>query len=574
MYEKEGEAVRAVGLPRYGFSAACSATYPTPQPGSPAKIPVDPLATTLQTLMTSMRALLCLLVASPPFLVLAEPAVAQRRTPSPVLDAAFDAQIDSVLKAWRVPGVGIAVVHKGKVILAKGYGFKDVATKAPVTAKTKFAIGSVTKSFAVTGLAAQVHEGKLGWDRPVREYLPDFRMWDAAATERMTTRDLVSHRSGLPRHDLMWGRGAYTRDELFQRLKYLEPTREFRSYWQYQNLMYMAAGYLSGKLNGTSWEQVVKDKIFTPLGMSTADMSVNDLQKSADFAFGYALTGQTAQDSVIRVPYRNLDAVGPAGSINASVEDMARYLTMHMMSGTFNGTEIMNARDAREMQSPQMVMPRPPVAANGEWTELGDESYGLGFFLNTYRGHRLVHHGGNIDGFSAELNFLPNDSLGVVVLTNLNGTQVRDFIPYLVYDRLLGLAPIDWSKRHKDRQAATQAAARARQAKEDALRRPNTQAAHPLEEYVGEYTHPGYGSIRIVKDANTLRLQFMGFDFPLEHYHFDVFRAIPPAGNPLLAGFRWKVTFATDVDGDVVSLTAPVEPALRGTIFSRAKPTR
>ena len=505
------------------------------------------------------------------------PAFAQRRSALPALpalDARFDAQIDSVLKAWRVPGAAIAVVNRGKVVHLKGYGFKDIAGRAPVTPQTKFAIGSVTKSFTVTALATQVKQGTLDWDKPVRDYLPSFRMYDPSATERMTARDLVTHRSGLPRHDLMWGPGVYTREELFDRLRYLEPTHEFRSYWQYQNLMFMTAGFLSGRLNGTPWEQVVKERIFQPLGMRTADLSVSDLQRSSDYAFGYALSGSTEKDSVIKVNYRNLDAVGPAGSINASAEEMARYLTMHMQRGMYDGTEIIAAKDAREMQSPQMVIPKGPVPPTGEWTELGDESYGMGLFLNSYRGHKLVHHGGNIDGFSAELNFLPHDSLGVIVLTNLNGTQVRDFIPYLVYDRLLGLAPIDWSRRFLVRRAAGLERQRLSQLKEDSLRRADTRPAHPLEDYVGDYTHPGYGAIRIARDGNGLRMKFMTFDFPLEHYHYDVFRAVPPAGNPLLAAFRWKMAFFTDVDGDVVSVTAPVEPALRSTTFSRTKPKR
>jgi CubicO group peptidase (beta-lactamase class C family) len=515
-------------------------------------------------------------LAAAALLVLAVPALAQRRpaTPPPALDTRFDAQVDSVLAAWKVPGLALAVVHKGKVVHLKGYGYKDVAGRVPVTPATKFAIGSVTKSFVVTGLATQLAQGKVEWDKPVREYLPDFRMYDAAATERMTPRDLVTHRSGLPRHDLLWGPGLLARDELYQRLRFLEPTRDFRSYWQYQNLMYMTAGYLSGRLNGSTWEQVVRDRIFTPLGMRTADLSVADLQRSADFAYGYALTGNTPQDSVIKVPYRNLDAVGPAGSINASVEEMAAYLAMHMAGGRHNGTEIIGARDAREMQAPQMVMPKAPAPPTGEWLELGDESYGMGLFINNYRGRKLVHHGGNIDGFSAELNFLPNDSIGVVVLTNLNGTQVRDFIPYLVYDRLLGLSPIDWSQRYRERLTATQARAREATSREEALRRPNTQPGHPLDDYVGTYTHAGYGPITISRDANGLKMKFMTFEFPLEHYHFDVFRAVPPAGNPLLANYRWKLAFTTDVDGDVVSLTAPVEPALRATTFNRPKPTR
>ncbi|MEO8449477.1 MAG: serine hydrolase [Gemmatimonadota bacterium] len=503
------------------------------------------------------------------------PVAAQHRsTSSPALDQRFDAQIDSVLAAWKVPGVAIAVVKNGQVVLLKGYGYKDVATKTPVTPQTKFAIGSVTKSFTVTGLAAQVKQGKLEWDKPVREYLPDFRMYDQMATDRMTTRDLVTHRSGLPRHDLMWGPGGFSREDIFNRLRYLEPTHDFRSYWQYQNLMFMTAGYLSGKLNGTSWEQVVRDLVFKPLGMSTADVSVSELEKSSDHAYGYALTGQTATDSVVKVPYRNLDPIGPAGSINASAEDMAKYLTMHMQGGKFNGQEVIAAKDAREMQSPQMTMPKGPPPATGEWGELSDESYGMGLFINNYRGHKLVHHGGNIDGFSAELNFLPNDSIGVVVLTNMNGTQTRDFIPYLVYDRLLGLPPIDWSKRFKERQAWQQTQQRQAQARDSALRRSNTQPSHPLDDYVGVYNHPGYGDITISKDGNGLRMRLMGLDLALEHYHFDVFRAVPPTGNPLLARFRWRLAFFTDQDGDVVSVTAPVEPALKTTTFTRPKPKR
>jgi hypothetical protein len=186
-----------------------------------------------------------------------------------------------------------------------------------------------------------------------------------------------------------------------------------------------------------------------------------------------------------------------------------------------------------------------------------------------------VHHGGNIDGFSAELNFLPNDSIGVVVLTNMNGTQVRDFIPYLVYDRLLGLPPVDWSKRFKDRQLAGLARAREAQAKEEAMRRTGTSPSHPLDDYVGTYTHPGYGPMTISKDGSGLRVKFMSLDLALEHYHFDTFRTVPPANDPLLANLRWKRVFTADGDGDVISLAAPVEAAIaKGTTFTRPKPRR
>ncbi len=496
--------------------------------------------------------------------ILATPAVAQRRPAAPMLDQAFDARIDSVMTTWKVPGIGIAVVKGNQVVFIKGYGYKDLGQKAPVTKDTKFAIGSVTKSFAVTGLAVQATQGKLEWDAPVRRYLPDFQMFDAVVTERMTPRDLVIHRSGLPRHDLMWGGGTFTREEIYQRLRYLEPTKDFRSVWQYQNLMYLTAGYLSGKIEGKSWEAVIRERVFQPLGMTTADFSVTDLQRSADYSYGYA---RLPSDSVVKLPYRNLDAIGPAGSINASPAEMIRYVTMHLNQGAFEGREVISAAAAREMQSPQMVIPVPqPPGAGG--VDLGHEQYGMGFFVGSYRGRKMVHHGGNIDGFSAEVNFLPNDSLGVVVLTNLNGTPTRDFIPFMIYDRLLGLPPLDWSGRYKtvaDRARARQDSARARDV---ASRVANTTPSHALADFAGVYSHPGYGDIRITITDGKLAFGYSSFQLAMEHFHYDVFETTPRSpAQPT----RWKVQFLSDMTGAVSGLTIPVEPALKPILFARPK---
>lgn len=489
---------------------------------------------------------------------------AGQRRPTTALDQSFDARIDSVLSAWKVPGIGLAVVKGNQVLLLKGYGFKDLAGKVPVTKDTKFAIGSVTKSFVVTALAAQASDGKLDWDAPVRRYLPDFQMFDPMATERMTPRDLVTHRSGLPRHDAMWGGGTFTREELYQRLRYLEPTKDFRSVWQYQNLMYMTAGYLSGKMDGKSWEEVIRARVFGPLGMTTADMSVNDLMRSTDYALPYA---KLPNDSVVKVPYRNLDAVGPAGAINASPAEMIRYVTMHLNQGKFEGREIISAAAAREMQAPQMVIPVPATPGAGG-TDLGHEQYGMGFFVGSYRGRKMVHHGGNIDGFSAEVNFLPNDSIGVVVLTNMNGTATRDFIPFMVYDRLLGLAPIDWSGRFKtvvDRAVARQDSIR----KADvAARVPNTQPSRSLDEFAGSYNHPGYGDITITRNGDKLGFKYSSFSVDMSHVHYDVFETEPRSATQPI---RWKVQFQSDASGKVVGLTVPLEPALKPIVFARKK---
>jgi CubicO group peptidase (beta-lactamase class C family) len=497
-------------------------------------------------------------------LIVASTATAQRRPVPRTLDASFDATIDSVMKVWKVPGIGLAVVRGNQVILARGYGFRDREQKVPVTPRTKFAIGSVSKSFTVTGLAIQAGAGKFEWDQPVRRYLPDFMMFDPVATERMTPRDLVIHRSGLPRHDVTWGAGGFTRDELYQRLRFLEPNRDFRAVWQYQNLMYLTAGILSARLAGSSWEDLIRTTVFQPLGMSTADFSVTDLQRSADFAWGYA---RLPNDSVTRVPYRVIDAIGPAGSINASAEEMAKYLTMHLAQGRFEGREIVPAAQARDMHLPHMVIPVPNQPGPGG-IDLGHQAYGMGFFVNTYRGRKMVHHGGNIDGFSAELNFLPHDSIGVVVLTNLNGTSTRDFIPFLVYDRLLGLAPIDWSGRFLEQFNRNRARQDSIRNRDVASRVTGTRPSHPLADFVGRYHHPGYGDLTIRMDGDRLAARYGTLDLGLEHWHYDVFETTP---RSVAAPTRWKIQFHLDPAGTVSGLSLPIEPALKPTTFARQK---
>ena len=489
---------------------------------------------------------------------------AQRKPGPRTLDASFDAAIDSVRAAWKVPGLAIAVVKGNQVIYAKGFGFKDLEQKAAVTTKTKFAIGSVSKSFTVTALGMQAAEKKFEWDAPVRRALPDFMMFDPVATERMTPRDLVTHRSGLPRHDVTWRAGGFNRNELYQRLRYLEPNKDFRAVWQYQNLMFLTAGILSAKLDGTDWESVVRTRVFGPLGMSTADFSVSDLQRSPDFSYGYA---RNPADSVVRVPYRVIDAIGPAGSINASVEEMAKYLTMHLNQGTFEGREILASAQAREMQTPQMVIPPSPFPTAGG-TDLGHEQYGMGFFIGTFRGHKLVYHGGNIDGFSAEVNFLPNDSIGVVVLTNLNGTSTRDFIPWLVYDRLLGLDRLDWSRRYLDVFNRARARADSARAKEVAGKVANTTPTHPLSDFAGTYNHPGYGNITIAQADGKLTFKFGMVEMGMAHWHYDVFETEP---RSVATPIRWKVQFLMDASGNITGLSLPIEPALKPIIFTRQK---
>lgn len=470
----------------------------------------------------------------------------------------IDQFITSVMSQWKVPGLAIAVVKDDQVILSKGYGYRDVEKKLPVTPKTLFAIGSITKSFTVSVLGMLADEGKLDWDKPVRTYLPDFQLHDPVATEHITPRDLVTHRSGLPRHDALWYNSGLTRQQMYQRLRYLEPSKDFRSVWQYNNLMFMTAGILASRIASMSWEDLVRQRLFQPLGMTASNFSVNDSQKADDFALPY----RTVKDDVKQIPFRNIDEVGPAGSINSNVEEMIRYVQFHINKGKYRDHQLLSEANAEQMQTPQMVIP-----GTIQYDELGHASYGLGFIVTTYRGHKLVEHGGGIDGFISLLSFMPRKRIGMIILTNLSGNNpVNGIIARHIYDRLLGLEPVDWLGRVKEQQEQAKKAEEEAKKKAYTPRKEGTSPSHPLTDYAGHYEHPGYGVAKIEVNGSELKMTFNGMTFPLKHFHYDIFEFPEDPFNPLAEA---KVTFFYNKKGDIDRLAIPLEPAVNDIIFTR-----
>lgn len=468
------------------------------------------------------------------------------------------------MDVWKVPGVAIAVVKDGEVVLAEGFGLRDVEGGLPVTADTVFAIGSASKAFTTMSMGVLVDDGLLAWDNPVRDYLPTFRLSDPFATERMTLRDLVTHRSGLPRHDLMWYNNPLSRPELFDRLRHLEPNKDFRTYFQYQNLMYMTAGYLVGKVAGSSWEQVVEERIFQPLEMGCSDFSVEDMQRGANFALPY----EEKKGEVRRIPFRNIDAIGPAGSINSNLVDMANWVLLHVSDGQFKGRQVISAGNLSQMHTPQMViqgMPGLDLIMKGK--EIGLPSYGMGWFINAYRGHKLIHHGGNIDGFSSLVSFIPDEGVGAVVLTNLNSTFMTYVVTFDLYDRLLGLGLVDWGPRLKGEFDTLLAAADKAKEKSETDRRPDAPPSHPLADYAGNYEHPAYGPFGVTLEGDHLVAHYNQFDLPMAHYHYDIFDV-----KFELEDMELKASFATDVQGRIASVSLPMEGNVKDVVFARVAP--
>lgn len=403
-----------------------------------------------------------------------------------------DSLVQKSLREFRVPGAAVGMLRAGKVAHAKGYGLRDTKRRLPVTAGTLFATGSISKSFTALLAAMLVDEGKLEWDRPVREYLPWFRLYDPVATDFITIRDMLSHRSGLPRYDFLRFAVPLEREELMRRLRYLEPNASFRATYQYNNLMYVAAGYLEGALAGSTWEEAVAQRILGPLRMEASNTSVLISQKSAD----YARPHEVKAGEAVELPFYDYQrfGVGPNGAVNSTVPDMLRYLEFQMNEGKVGGRQLVSPAQMRQMHTSQVV--------------IGDLSTtGLGWNVEAWQGRKLVSHGGSITGFTAWMGFLPAEDVAVVVLTNGDTGM-----PEALGRELLGAA------------LGVPAAPRPRRATAAGLRaapHPGTRPSHDLMDFAGDYVHPAFGpmQVRIEDGGDALRLVFPARTVALKHYH-------------------------------------------------------
>ena len=294
-----------------------------------------------------------------------DPAAAARRAME-----GFDPVVEDAMKRFDVPGLAIAVVKGKDVVYAKGFGFRDVEKQLPVTPDTLFAIGSSTKAFTAFVLGTLVDEGRVDWDTPVRTYIPWFKLYDPSASERITPRDLLTHRSGLPRHDLAWyNNNDITREEVVRRLAYLEPSADLREKFQYNNMMYLTAGYLAETLTGMTWEQAVRTRVLDPAGMTRTNFDVAVSERDADAAQPYA----KKDDKVVKVPFRPIVAPGPAGSINSTADDMARWAIVHLNGGKIGDVRVANASTVEEMHIPRMT-----TGATPDEPEITPPDYALG----------------------------------------------------------------------------------------------------------------------------------------------------------------------------------------------------
>ena len=467
----------------------------------------------------------------------------------------FELLITEAMDEWMIPGLAVAVVQNGEVALVRAYGLRDVEAGLKVTTDTQFLIGSISKSFTSTGLALLIDERRLDWKKPVRDYIPEFRLHDAVATDRVTVRDLLCHHSGLPRHDWVWIPGDLSPAQMLAAMRYLEPSNDIRSTYQYLNLGYVVASLVTERISGQGWTEFTRARLTDKLHMNVT-FRVEDLAAAADAAMPYMVDGDTRQ----RMKPWPIRATA-AGGINTSIASFANWLRLHLDKGEFDGQRLLSPTLIQELQTPRVHVAAP------EFAEYSDQHYGLGFRSHSYRGERVVWHGGGWSGWSTLMKMLPDRGVGVAVFTNRNQSMVPEILANYVFDRVCGKEPIPWLDRHRERRRQFVAQLNVDRPARKAAQRPNTWPSHDLADYAGDYDHPGYGRITITHADGKLNWAYRGMSEPLAHRHYDTFE-LPEAPGRLLPD-RLTISFFIDREGNIASLAAPFEPLVKDIVFAR-----
>jgi len=492
----------------------------------------------------AVLALILCQAASPAF------AAAPRRT-VPGVPPDIDATVARAMKAFEVPGLALAIVKDGKVVLAKGYGMRKLGQPATVDAKTLFGIASNSKVFTATALGLLVEEGKIAWDAPVVDYLPWFMMSDPYVTRELTVRDLLVHRSGLGlgAGDLLWWpESTYNRRQVAERLRFIKPATSFRSAYAYDNVLYLVAGEVIQAVTGRTWEDFVQERILNKVGMTGSNV-----RHSAAAEGGNVATPHARVEGAVRpiAPFTS-DNTNPAGGINSGAEDMAKWMLVRLARGKLaDGTALYSERTARELEKPVTILPNPAPPAELAPRKAHFRAYALGLDIRDYRGHLVVDHTGGLPGYVSIVTLIPERNLGVAILTNAESTSAFYALTQQIVDYDLGAPPMDWTEAYLKRDARIDAETARALSQSAAARDASSKPSLPPVKYAGVYTDAWYGDVAIEEAGGKLVMRFSktaALIGDLEHWQYDTFIV------------RWRdrelradayVTFALNPDGSI-----------------------
>lgn len=485
----------------------------------------------------------------------------------------FEAYIDEVmahgLKLWDATSLGLGVIKDGEVVLCRGYGYRDVARQLPATGDTLYQIGSCSKAFTSALAAIFVDKGLIDWDTPLREYVPDLRFYDDYTTNNCTLRDVLCHRTGVPRHEYSWYGTPFTRAELLHNIRYLEPNKPFRTTYQYNNYGYLIVGYVLETISGKTYEELLDEYIFKPLGMTRTNAYLDLLEGDADHATPYdrpeglGMKG-FVECPVYRTPVEDMSkGIGSpfaaAGSINSCAADMLKWVQLHLQNGKWGDQQLISEKSMKELHKPNIH--------SGSQTLPGAEcdpdfvSYAMAWQVENYRGVKVISHGGNINGYSAHTCFVPELNLGIVAYTNLTMTMQHYGIARTVIDCFLDAEKTDWMQRYFDYIVSRNDNTVEMYKKLCGEQVLGTSPSFAPEQYEGTFKRDGYGKLEIKAVDGKLHLLFLGSDVPLTHYHYDSFTTdITFAGGELKPGLPVKFyTGESTATPDIVSIPLIME---------------
>ncbi len=482
------------------------------------------------------------------------------KRPNP-LPESFTQKIETLQKEWRVPGMAVGIIKDNKVIFSRGFGYRDIAGKQPVTPQTLFRIGSCTKAFTATAIAQQVDKKKLEWEEAIIKKIPGFKLHDQWATQEANITDLLAHRSGLGRHDLLTHGACLNAEEIRQRLPKIPLSQPFRGDFRYSNLNYILAAAITQKVTGKSWTELVRQNIFQPLGMSQSCFTLTEMKKNNNHAKPYSRNFKDFNGPLSSLTLEGCNISPASGGIISNLEEMLNWLKLNLQAGTFNGKQVVSPAGFRRLIAPVSgfsYSPTKPSTASG---------YGMGWYVYFYRGRYLVQHTGIMGGYCSIVSFMPKENIAVVVLTNLKMHSLPTILNYFIYDTLLNLEPHNFNAHYRKAWNNIESYFQRESKKLISRQIKNTRYSQPLSAYAGRYHHPAYGSLEVKLQGKELQAIINGaVSLPLSHYHYDVWLTIHKTS---IEFDNLTMQFLMDANGKITGVAIDHDSLMDRTVFTR-----
>lgn len=466
----------------------------------------------------------------------------------------LDAFIENTQKSLQVPGVAVGILYNNEVVLAKGYGLRDVAKNLPVTTQTLFRAGSITKGFTGFCLGMLVDENHFNWLDPVSQHIPNFQLKNPETSTQITLKDYLTHTSGYLPHDAIWFNANYSREELIYKMRYIEPNYPLKSQFCYQNIGYSVAANVAEVILSQNWESIMQERVFDPIGMKNSTFCMNQMLQNENFSWGYC----DHQDTQRKAPMMSIQTINPAGGINTNLDDLLLWGQVLLDKGS-SFLQPDTWETMTSAQVPANILSKNIVFGQNELPFT--ESYGLGWLIIDYKGEKIVCHPGNMIGYSSLLLCVPDKNFYAVILTNKNHTPLPYLLGVTILEKMLDLPSKDWIDTYAHYQNLLQ------QNMPHVEPPANTPCSHPIGDYLGSYAHPGYGAVEVYEENETVYVYYNGLSIPLKHNRYNLFSTDPAYSILVLQGLRFL--FQENINGDIDTLRIPFEQEGAHILFSK-----